>query len=125
MADITSPQFSESLRYHLSTPIPGQGIVITGDGLEYGFAVDPTRYDDLNYATALLDSRDASDPKPGLPPASFRADTVLLIASALGSVPGKNHLEDNEVIEADRLIFQGAKQIGLGLRLRLYQFLTK
>lgn len=106
------PQFEESLRDYLSSPIPGLGIKIYELKGNEDFTMDPYRYDDLNYVTNLLYQGDDT-----FPPASFRADTVLLLSSVLGSRLGKNHLTYEELIEADRLVFRGGKTTWLGLEI--------
>jgi hypothetical protein len=110
------PRFEESLRYFLNSPIPGE-IYFEDDvtALEHGFIMDKDRFHDLEAATLLIETNSPEVTADNLPPASFRADTVLIVASMLGSRLGKNYLSEEEVLEADRIIFQGGQTHWLGL----------
>lgn len=83
---------------------------------KYGYFMDPSRFDDLDRATDAI-SQIPLESDIDLPPASFRADTVAVIASMLGTGIGKIEMTDEEILEADRIIFRGGQTKWLGLEI--------
>jgi hypothetical protein len=110
-----TPQYEESLRRYLHSPVPGEiHFSSYEEAVQTGYLLDESGLEDLRKVTETIAAHDEAS-KQMLPPASFRADTVMIVASMLGSQLGHNSLSEEEILEADRLIFRGGKTQWLGL----------
>lgn len=111
-----TPRYEESLKFLLHSPVPGEIYFEDYEAAnQQGFLMETNRLYDLHEATRLIEEHTDKETAETLPPASFRADTVLIISSMLGAELGKNSLSEEEVLEADRIIFRGGATQWLGL----------
>ncbi len=108
-------EYHESVRNFLNSPVPGEVAPFASDeeALQHGFLFDPARLADHDGLTAIIEKVDNNQLQQI--PASFRADTVLILASMLGSRLGNYHLSEDEIVMADKLVFKGGTTRWLGL----------
>lgn len=113
--DLSAIEYHESLREFLNSPIPGEMTFANDEeALRAGIVMDSARFTHHDALQAVIVGEGAD---PLEIPAPFRADSILILASMLGSGLGGSHLSDDEVITADRLIFSGGSTHWIGLEI--------